>query len=958
MSVKRIIKKQLRRTAMRIVKPFPPLRNAARVTLRKHRGRIYRQIRRNHPTEPRTIIFESFMGRSYSDNPRAIYEYMLTDHRFDDYHFIWIFKKAKLEELANNLPEPLRRAELVQAGTPEAYAAYARAAIWLTNSRLADYLQPRKNQRYIQTWHGTALKRLGHDIELDGGNAMYTHQQILDKNDQDARRYSAMVSPSPFMTKVYNSSFDLPNINPKCQIWQDGYPRNDKLVKPSKRYINQLKKQFDLPKDKQIILYAPTWRDNQHQAGTGYTYKPELDFNKLYQEFGDTHVILFRAHYFIANHFDFAQYDGFVRDVSGIDDISDLYLVSDMLVTDYSSTMFDYAILRRPIVLFMYDLADYRDKLHGFYLPLASLPGPITETTDELIAKLRRPPKITKKYDQFVNKYAPLDDGHASQRVAERILNIHTVSTYNHPSLKMIKPKLHIRDNQVIISGPCLVKLMGHRSFNPTKFTLHIADHGYPISFQFKRWHRMPRKYQLNSLEVKIPLTNTQRMDIQNKLLVCYDDDTNNMGRIIFKLTDGNKGQLRHSKICITDGLALYLRQTVANTAYLTVRQPNKLDLSSSTAKIALAWLAAKLTPPRDIILMFEKECERYQESASVLYERLRQLGYNNIYYIIDKTSPEFNYIPSNIRDNVIDKHSWKHIYYFFKTKKFVGTETIGHAIQLRCANRLIVRKEQSPKLQYVFLQHGVMYMVSLNSPSRKYYHKQNRYKTHKVVVSSSLEKQHFIDLAGFDDTDVYATGLPKFDKSYRNDSADKIIIMPTWRRWEANQVADNYLKTGYYKMIARIIDVIPVELKDKILVLPHPLMADALKSSGKFNDYLPDPTKPYDELLRDCRLLITDYSSIAYDAFYRGANVIFDWCEKDECMEKYGKGTFLMLNGNNAFGAVHYREDTAMTKSINKLYKSKQPSKYIVNYRHIVKFHDNHNTERLIKKLQREEII
>lgn len=422
MNVKRVVKRNLRRLLIAAVKPFPGPRNAARQLLCRHRTRIYKRIQRNHPTEPKTIIFESFMGRSYSDSPKAIYQHMLRDSCFANYRFIWAFKEDKLKQLREHPNPDFARAELVQTGTQGYYAVYARAAIWLTNSRLPDYLIPRKNQKYIQTWHGTALKRLGHDIQLDGGNAMYTHQQILEKNDQDAKRYYSMISPSPFMTKVLNSSFALPTVNPKCQVWETGYPRNDRLVKPTKREIARLKKELNLPKGKQIILYAPTWRDNQHKAGVGYTYQNELDFDRLQQKFGDTHIILFRAHYFIANNFDFGKYGGFVRDVSKVDDINDLYLVSDMLITDYSSVFFDYALLCRPIVFYMYDLADYRDKLHGFYLPLASLPGPHVEDMDKLIKLIAKPPKVGAKYDKFVAKYAPWDDGRAAKRVAERIL--------------------------------------------------------------------------------------------------------------------------------------------------------------------------------------------------------------------------------------------------------------------------------------------------------------------------------------------------------------------------------------------------------------------------------------------------------------------------------------------------------------------------------------------------------
>lgn len=390
--------------------------------INNHRRRIYNKIKSQTPTEPHTIIFESFMGRSYSDSPKAVYEWMLGDERFNDYHFVWALRAERLDDI--NTHPALAKAEIVQTGTPEYYRAYARAGIWLSNSRLPAYLQPTDDQKYIQTWHGTALKKLGYDIKHDGGNAMYTQTELRRKNDLDADRYYSMVSPSPFMTKVYQSAFNLEQINPDSQIWETGLPRNDRLSNYTDADTRKIKKSLGVPQGKKVVLYTPTWRDNQHSAGIGYTYDNQLDFDYLHKQLGDDYVILYRTHYFIANQLDLSQYDGFVYNVSNYEDVNDLYIISDMLITDYSSTFFDYAILRRPIIFFMFDLANYRDNLHGFYLPLASLPGPITQTVAELADAIKHPQPVDAKYQQFIQTYCPYDDGHASQRLANKILNI------------------------------------------------------------------------------------------------------------------------------------------------------------------------------------------------------------------------------------------------------------------------------------------------------------------------------------------------------------------------------------------------------------------------------------------------------------------------------------------------------------------------------------------------------
>ena len=176
---------------------------------------------------------------------------------------------------------------------------------------------------------------------------------------------------------------------------------------------------------KKYILYAPTWRDNQHQAGIGYTYKTEVDFDKLKANLGDEYIILFRAHYLVANSFDFDKYKGFVYDVSKVNDINHLYVISDLLVTDYSSVFFDYANLKRPEIFYMYDLEAYGNEIRGFYIDLDELPGPIVQTEDELIKAINNAEtdrSYDEKYKAFNDKFNYLDDGKAAQRVTEAII--------------------------------------------------------------------------------------------------------------------------------------------------------------------------------------------------------------------------------------------------------------------------------------------------------------------------------------------------------------------------------------------------------------------------------------------------------------------------------------------------------------------------------------------------------
>ena len=215
------------------------------------------------------------------------------------------------------------------------------------------------------------------------------------------------------------------------------------------------------------------------------------------------------------------------------------------------------------------------------------------------------------------------------------------------------------------------------------------------------------------------------------------------------------------------------------------------------------------------------------------------------------------------------------------------------------------------------------MYMVSLNSEMRTGFRNAGM-RLQRTVVSSELEAEHFIELAGMKREDLYITGLAKFDNSYRHEDADRIVIMLTWRRWETNQARDDLRDTGYYHMTERIFNAVPAELRDKVIILPHPLMADRFAAVRSDMGGHIVTGQSYDRILRDTDLLITDYSSIAYDAFYRGANVIFCWDEKDECMEHYGEGTYLMLNEDNVFGDVCMSPEE-ITEAVKRNYRQPQ---------------------------------
>ena len=425
MAGKSTIKQWIKTAMYNFVKVCPPARKLVRNLLFRYRGHVYRRAARGVTTDPNLMVFCVFSGKGYSDSPRALYEYMVNREEYANYRYVWIFREPDqfcwLEEWYPNT-------RVVAWASPAYQKAMAAAKYWIFNYRVSDHIWPRPDQVYLECWHGTPLKRLGYDLSTHG-NVMNSVSEIRQKYDLDAAKFRYILSPSPFATEKFTSAWNLQAIGKEDAVLQEGYPRNDFLLNHSQADVDRVKEALHITASeiggRKVILYAPTWRDNQHDSSIGYSYQLGVDFDRLRAALSEDYVILFRAHYLVASHFDFAAYAGFVYDVSGYPDINDLYIVSDLLITDYSSVFFDYANLKKPMLFYMYDLAAYRDEIRGFYLGLGELPGPIVETEEALIAAIPQAlsqPAYDEKYQRFHQRFNPLDDGHASERVVKRLL--------------------------------------------------------------------------------------------------------------------------------------------------------------------------------------------------------------------------------------------------------------------------------------------------------------------------------------------------------------------------------------------------------------------------------------------------------------------------------------------------------------------------------------------------------
>ncbi|MBQ2961920.1 bifunctional glycosyltransferase family 2 protein/CDP-glycerol:glycerophosphate glycerophosphotransferase [Methanobrevibacter sp.] len=369
---------------------------------------IYRKIINKKEIQPKKLLFESFYGKYYSDSPKHLYEYLYNNHR-DDFEFVWVLNKGNVEIPGN--PKTVKRFSLGY------YRHIATAEYYIFNTRHPRRLVKKEGQNYICTWHGTPIKRLG----FDQGNLYLDNPRSKHAYRKDSSEWDYMVSPNSFTTEIYRSAFAY-----EGEIIESGYPRNDILYNAGSEEVKKIRESLRIPDDKKIILYAPTWRDDDYYDTASVRFNLKLDLNRLKEEFQDEYIVLLRLHYFIADNIDLSGCEDFAFNVSDYEDIAELYLISDILLTDYSSVFFDFANLRRPILFYTYDLEKYENVLRGFYIDInTEVPGPLLKTNDEVIEAINNIESIEReyeeKYDEFYNRFCHMDDGKASERIYNRI---------------------------------------------------------------------------------------------------------------------------------------------------------------------------------------------------------------------------------------------------------------------------------------------------------------------------------------------------------------------------------------------------------------------------------------------------------------------------------------------------------------------------------------------------------
>ena len=348
--------------------------------------------------DDKLILFNCFGGKKYDDSPKAIYEAMLMDERFADYTLVWALKEPD----KNVIPG---RAKVVKSDSFKYFRVALKAKVWITNSSMERGLSFKKRKTLcFNTWHGTAIKALGLDLKKEN---MSFRSKILVRADM-------MLAQGQYDIDIFSRAFDLP----KESFFSIGLPRNDVLAKYTNKDVNRIKEKLGIDEKKTVLLYAPTFRESATGSNRELVLNIPMNPHIWQERLGKDFIVLFRAHYEVASYIKIQEFPLFI-DVSDYPHLDELMIVSDALISDYSSIFFDYSIMPKPMYCFAYDYEDYVSS-RGMYIELKEeLPCQIhrDEGTliDDLLSLKSKREETVKKTAVFREKYVT-EYGNASEK--------------------------------------------------------------------------------------------------------------------------------------------------------------------------------------------------------------------------------------------------------------------------------------------------------------------------------------------------------------------------------------------------------------------------------------------------------------------------------------------------------------------------------------------------------------
>ena len=347
-----------------------------------------------------SIVFSSFDGKSYSDNPKAIFEYFRDNYNGNkEIEYIWIMRDSSI-----NIPG----AKVVKAYSLKALYYQAVSKIWVCNSRQRRWMKKRKNQFYIQTWHaGLGLKKVEKEVE-DKLPSFY-----IEAAKNDSKMADLFISASRWNTEQYRNSFWYTG-----NVLEVGNPKSTIYYEDSAIIKNKVFEKYGISSEKRLVLYAPTFRDDKN-----YDYF-NIDFDvinkSLEQKFGGQWVFMARLHPNIQ-----AQMKEYKNVLNGseYDDINELIIASEILITDYSSCMFDAMEQNKKVILYTPDIDAYLSE-RGTNFEIENLPFIWVNNMEEICEKIQ---EFTEEdyltdLNKFKDEHKLFNSADSTKQVYEEIL--------------------------------------------------------------------------------------------------------------------------------------------------------------------------------------------------------------------------------------------------------------------------------------------------------------------------------------------------------------------------------------------------------------------------------------------------------------------------------------------------------------------------------------------------------
>ncbi len=386
------------------------------IPIRIDRSGYYKKFCQDLEIDNNKIVFCNFNGASYGCNPKYIAREILK--RKLPYELVWLTRDVETETKNKNFPAEIK---LVGYDTKQGLKELAQAKLWIDNQRknyfIKKGLKKKEGQYFIQTWHGAlGIKKLDADVKAFTNEYK---QDWVERSRYDSSMWDYLLTNSTFENEIFRRALWF-----NKELKEFGHPRNDIFFENSNEYRQKIGEYYKIPQGKKIVLYVPSFRDNDDIS----CYKPNYDIllKTLEEKFGGEWVCITRLHP-RAKKFDkeIIPQNAKVIDGTFYPDIQELLVSADITITDYSSCIFDFMLTKRPAFIFATDMKNF-DQDRGFYYPLTSTPFPVAQNNDELSENILNFDYETykQKVEEFLKDKGCMEDGHASERVVDLIENI------------------------------------------------------------------------------------------------------------------------------------------------------------------------------------------------------------------------------------------------------------------------------------------------------------------------------------------------------------------------------------------------------------------------------------------------------------------------------------------------------------------------------------------------------